>query len=336
MTPDPLTLYRTARESGKSASGFYNDNVRVETDQGPVIVRIPIHGADGMDLRVWPEQDVIRAIAPWVSAIPCVLHVSPDPAFQIHRFVSGDVVDAIAPRGVEVPRHLVSDVLRFFLDMSRVPVDDLPGVPVDWPKDRDTAGFGARLSAVTADVWERFRQPYASLYAALGVPKDPLGRVTADWHTMTGRPFGVLHCDVHRKNLIVAAGRTCFLDWELALWGDPLYDLAVHLHKMDYLPEEAEAVRFGWFAVMPDDVKAEAVADLAVYMRHERVKSALVDTVRYSKLILAAADPETERRLVHSLAMKVNRARAIWGSGDSLGLDEVRWALRAHTPGSEP
>lgn len=327
MTPDPLTLYRTARESGISASGFYNDNVRSETDDGPVIVRIPIHGADGMDLRMWPEQEVIRAVAPWVSVAPDVLHVSHHPAFQIHRFITGDVLDAVAPRGEPVPAHLAGDVVRFFRDMSRVPVEALPALPADWPKDGDTAGFGALLSAVTDDVWRRFREPYASLYAALGVPADPLDRVEADWATMTGRPFRALHCDIHRKNLIVAAGRTYFLDWELALWGDPLYDLAVHLHKMDYFPDEAEAVRGGWIAAMPADTRAQALADLPVYIRHERVKSALVDTVRYSKLIPTAVDALVERRLVASLTTKINRARAVWGVGGLLEGAEVRRIL---------
>lgn len=332
MKPDPLTLYRMARESGVKAAGFYNDNVRAETDDGPVIVRIPIHGADGMDLRVWPEQDVIAAVSPWVAEIPQVLHVSREPAFQIHQFVSGNLVDDIAPRGVAVPDHLPSDAVRFFRDMARVPAAALPAAPPNWPKDGDTSGFGTRLSAVTRDVWNRFRAPYAELYAALGVPADPLGRVEADWHTLSARPFGALHCDVHRKNLIVTKGRTCFLDWELALWGDPLYDMAVHLHKMDYLPKEADAVKSGWLDTMPNEATRAAAADLPVYLRHERVKSALVDTVRYSKLILAETDAATESRLVASLTTKLNRARVVWSVGRPLERGEVRRILRDCAP----
>jgi len=327
-----MSLYLMARESGVRAAGFYNDNVRAETDGGPVIVRIPIHGADGMDLRMWPEQDVIAAVTPWVAAVPQVLHVCQEPAFQIHRFVTGSLVDDISPRGVAVPEHLPGDVVRFFRDMARVPVGAFPETSVKWPKDGDTPSFGARLSAVTREVWRRFREPYAELYAALGVPEDPMRRVEADWHTLTARPFGALHCDVHRKNLIVSEGRTWFLDWELALWGDPLYDMAVHLHKMDYLPAEADAVTSGWLGAMSDDVTSGSVADLTVYVRHEQVKSALVDTVRYSKLILAEADEVTRSRLVGSLTTKVNRAREVWSSGRPLERGEVRRVLSNLTP----
>ena len=47
--------------------------------------------------------------------------------------------------------------------------------------------------------------------------------------------------------MILARGRTYFLDWELALWGDPVYDLAVHLHKMGYSPQEYAAVQAGLY-----------------------------------------------------------------------------------------
>ncbi|TCO54812.1 hypothetical protein [Actinocrispum wychmicini] len=47
----------------EAAAGFYNHNIRLETPGGPVIVRIPIPGADTMDLRIWPESDVLTGIA---------------------------------------------------------------------------------------------------------------------------------------------------------------------------------------------------------------------------------------------------------------------------------
>ncbi len=61
-------LYERARAHGDSAAGYYNDNIRVDTPDGPVIVRIPIHGADMMDLRLWREDRVLAAIARHVRA----------------------------------------------------------------------------------------------------------------------------------------------------------------------------------------------------------------------------------------------------------------------------
>ncbi|MGW4243281.1 phosphotransferase [Nocardia sp. NPDC004722] len=39
--------------------------------------------------------------------------------------------------------------------------------------------------------------------------------------------------------MIIRNGReVVFLDWELALYGEPVYDVATHLHKMGYQPDE--------------------------------------------------------------------------------------------------
>lgn len=73
------------------------------------------------------------------------------------------------------------------------------------------------------------------------------------WRALTPRPFTCVHADVHRRNMIVGNGTTTFLDWELALWGDPVYDLGVHIHKMGYLPEETDALITRWQAAMPSD-----------------------------------------------------------------------------------
>jgi aminoglycoside phosphotransferase (APT) family kinase protein len=45
--------------------------------------------------------------------------------------------------------------------------------------------------------------------------------------------------------MILTEEGTVFLDWELALWGDPLYELAVHFHKMRYQPGDHDVVLQG-------------------------------------------------------------------------------------------
>ncbi len=84
-------------------------------------------------------------------------------------------------------------------------------------------------------------------------------------------------------------GGFVILDWELALWGDPLYDLVSHLHKMGYLPDEEERMRRSWAARQPPEVLSGWSEDLNRYLRHERVKSAIVDGVRYFQVL---AEPD--------------------------------------------
>jgi aminoglycoside phosphotransferase (APT) family kinase protein len=320
-------LYERARAHGDSAAGYYNDNIRVDTPDGPVIVRIPIHGADMMDLRPWREDRVLSAIAPHVRDAPRLIHSCDDPPFQIHEFIAGDVLNDVAPRGVPVPPHVLDDVVRLFTQLTNVP--GLPGTPADWPADGDTTGFARLLSGLTQRVHDTFSAEYAELFAALAIPADPLAPVDDLWRGLARRPFTCVHADVHRRNVIVGDGRTTFLDWELTLWGDPVYDLAVHIHKMGYLPEERDALITRWQAAMPPEHTTGWQPDLDAYLTHERIKSAVVDSVRYSQLFAADGPyPYSERQLVASLAAKLDAARPYWGIAEPVEPRSVEKALR--------
>ena len=84
----PDDLYREAAAQADSASGYYNHNIKLATPAGPVIVRIPIPGSDVMDLAIWPESSVLRAIRDLVTHAPRLLYAkrtSPVPGSRIHR-----------------------------------------------------------------------------------------------------------------------------------------------------------------------------------------------------------------------------------------------------------
>lgn len=321
---DPRALLREARERGEPASGFYNENIRV----GSSLVRIPIEGADAMDPRIWPEHAVLVAVASHLEGLaPRLLFAGG--GLQIHEFVEGRLLDDIAPRGVRVPGSVLEEVVLLFRTLMDVPRRELPALPEDWPLDGDTPGFARRLSGKTGEVHTAFADDFAPLFGRLGVPRAPLRPIEAAWDSLTPRRFCLLHADVHRKNVILAPdGRTTVLDWELALYGDPVYELAVHLHKMAYLPEERAAVVEGWRRAMPPDVVRGSRRDLRTYLAHERVKSSIVDTVRYTWLITGGrvtADEEYE--LLGRLAAKLNAAGEIWGRRAPLTVDDVARAV---------
>jgi aminoglycoside phosphotransferase (APT) family kinase protein len=275
-------------------------------------VRIPIEGADGMDLRIWPEHEVLAAVSPHLDSAPRLRFSSVAPAFQVHDFVDGTLLDVLAPRGARVPEFVLDNVVTLFRQLIDVPSRELPAVPGDWPADGDTAGFARRLSTVTAGVHATFREDYAPVFAGLGIPDEPLAPIR--WDSLASRPFALVHSDVHRKNMILADGGTVFLDWELALWGDPLYELAVHLHKMAYFPDERDTLLRGWQRVMPAELLRDWERDLAAYLAHERAKSGVVDTVRYTRLITEGRlSGEQEAQLITKLTGKLNAAGAVWG-----------------------
>lgn len=311
---DVDAVYAEARRRDDAAAGFYNHNVRVVTVAGAVNVRIPVDGADQMDLRIWPEAAVLRAVTGHVAHVPRLRFAGTSPPVLIQDHLDAPALDALAPRGVAVAGHVPLDVAAFFGDLGAVGRDELPPPPPGWPDDGDVAAFARQLSAVTSAVHARHAPDFGAMFAALGIPDDPIAAAVAAWPSLTSRPFRLVHADVHRKNMIVDAGVVWFLDFELALWGDPLYDVASHLHKMTYLPGEEEAFLAAWRRAEPAVAATPWRAELETYLRHERVKSAVVDSVRYAKLLNGGAcSPERERELLGKLGAKLRAAYPVWG-----------------------
>jgi aminoglycoside phosphotransferase (APT) family kinase protein len=228
--------------------------------------------------------------------------------------VEGTLLDDVAPKPERVAESVPRDVVALFRQLNEVPAERLPALPSDWPQDEDTEEFARKLSDLTAGVYAAFRDDFASVFAVLGIPEDPLAPILSGWSSLTPRPFRLVHADVHRKNMILTKEGTVFLDWELALWGDPLYELAVHLHKMRYQPGDHDVVLRGWLEAIPPERTHGWENDLAIYLAHERVKSAIVDTVRYSQLIAdGTLSIEEEHHLVAKLVEKLTAAGAVWG-----------------------
>ncbi|MFJ4780251.1 phosphotransferase family protein [Streptomyces sp. NPDC088762] len=321
-----LELYGRALAADEAAAGYYNRNVGVPTADGKVNVRIPLAAADVMDLRLWREEDVLASIRPYVGRVPELRHVSEEPRFQVHHFIEGRVLDSFSPRGSSVPVNVLGDVVTLMDQLVRIPPEKAPEVPAHWPASGDSGGFGRLLAGLTRDVHSTYGGQYGEVFAELGIPADPLAVVESRWDTLTPRPFAVLHADLHRKNMIVADGVTWFLDWELALWGDPMYEIGIHFHKMDYPEDQRAAVLRRWRDTLPEQSTVGPLEDLDLYMAHERIKSAIVDTVRYSKQLTDATQPERDF-LIGRLVKKVNAARRVWGSPEDLTPQRVARTL---------
>lgn len=326
---DPRELLQAALRDRRPLAGYYNLNVQV-ADQ---LVRVRIPGAESMDLQIWEEAALLASIQDRLAPVPRLRFASRSPAFQIHEYVAGVRLDDVAPRGRRVPPGFIEAVVRLFGELAQIR-DELPPIRGGWPVSGDTAGFARRLRAVTESV-HRFHRPcFVGAFESLGIPTDPFGPLGETWPSLSGRPFCLVHSDIHRKNVIVTPdGNSIFLDWELALFGDPVYDLAVHLHKMGYDRADEEALLQKWLAEMPTEMVAGWKLDVQTYLVHERIKSAIVDSVRYARQVHEPGTSEGLRQeLLIKLTHKLNAARAIWLSGGPLSLGEVERAVMAHPP----
>ncbi|MCB5182643.1 aminoglycoside phosphotransferase family protein [Streptomyces antimicrobicus] len=322
---DALALYEKARAHEGSLAGFYHHNVRVDTATGPVLVRTPGSRSEPMDLTLWPEPALLEAIRPYVSRAPRLLYAGAEPEFQIHEFVEGRLVHDLAPdAGARLPGGVVSGVTRLFGEMLRVPGSALPALPSGWPAEGDTKAFALRLLDVVRAIRDRADGPLEALYQDLGVPADPCALLAERaGRELSERPFRLLHADLHRKNMILTEDGVVFIDWELALWGDPVYDLADHLHKTGYSAADRSCVLAGWHAAAPAECRVGWSEDMEYYLAYEAMKSAVVDTVRWGRRIAKAPTGGERLLLAEELRGKLLRGGPHWGGGTPPEVEEI-------------
>ncbi|AEV81652.1 hypothetical protein ACWT_0638 [Actinoplanes sp. SE50] len=280
--------------TGPEFRGFYNVNAVAQTDAGVAIVRSRIPATDQMDLRPLDEVAILEAIAGRVYA-PQVWRTDPARRFFVCSFVGEATLNEISPRGTAVMMQQMDSIIGTMAALTTVPVsafvamqrDSISalGLPVTSTLDMLVSHLGLLANEAIE------RRPI--LAAALSLPSVD-GIVSAIPQREVARPDVLMHCDLHRKNLRTGApgGGLYVLDWELALVGDPLYDLAVHIHKMSYPEWQKEAFISAWKErVMPTGWSDR---DFGAYLAIERSKSAYVDLLRSMQNVLqGTVDAET-------------------------------------------
>jgi aminoglycoside phosphotransferase (APT) family kinase protein len=298
----PHALYarfaQRAAHQGETGSGYHNRN-HVLPLTAPlarllgreagtsVTVRIPRAEALPVVIRTWRgEAGVLRAVKGVVPGAPECL-VEGD-GFAIHSYVEGVPLSSVCDHGKPVDALLVKALAGQLARLAQVRRRALPPLPAVWPRnDQDSQGF-LRTLAHLAD--QQIRQPnwsvFGGLFAALGIPQDALVRLAERVPAMARRPYSLLHADLHRDNLIMTHDGDpplACVDWELASYGDPLHDLAVHLVRMRYPAHQWSEVIEAWAEAM-QRVRPAAVngvaADLRHYVAFEQAQSVYADVIR--------------------------------------------------------
>ncbi|MEU6084585.1 phosphotransferase [Streptomyces sp. NPDC047108] len=232
------------------------------------------------------ETRLLVALAGRIQHIP-VIDMSQ--GFPLHGFIEGSTLGTGHPVGTRVPSSYLAQLGRLFEQLVAVKPGDLTVEPGSGGErrlpDGDTTGFLRGLIRFTEhQVLRRHSAQYGELFSALGVPPDGLDRLRERATGLAHRPFCLLHGDLHRENFVVDADdRIWTIDWELAAIGDPLYDLATHLHLMGYpADQEAEAV-----ACWRDALAASRPAclngwenDLPLHLDFKRAQSVCTDVIR--------------------------------------------------------
>lgn len=311
-----------------------------------VTVRVRRTDALPVVIRTWDnEARILRAITGVLPHVPeCLFEGS---RFTIHSFVDGVPLSSVCENGKPVDALLLRETAQLFARMTQVRGTALPPLPPAWPRNHTDSQSFLRTLASTADLQIRQANAaaYGWLFAALGIPEDTLLRFAERVPWMARRPYGLLHGDLHRDNLIVSPDGgppLACVDWELATFGDPLHDLAVHLVRMDYPAQQWDEVVDAWVvavrAVRPAATHG-VTKDLGHYVDFERAQSVYPDVMRAAKSLEESFDEQNLRSATASIG------RALEAAAEPLRLRTVpgereiehvlfRWAVSASAKGA--
>ncbi|WP_460067168.1 aminoglycoside phosphotransferase family protein [Streptomyces sp. YKOK-I1] len=311
-----------AESTQESTSGYHNRNyvlplteevARLVGREAGTSVTVRIRRADALPvvIRTWPDEAVI------LQAVRGALPHAPEclvkrPEYALHSYVEGVPLSTICGNGKPVDTLLVRALAGLLAQMTQVRRAALPRLPASWPANLSDSQAFLKTLAHLAD--EQIRKPnwdeFGGLFKALGIPDDALLRLAERVPTLTRRPYSLLHGDLHRDNLIVSYDGDpplICVDWELATYGDPLHDLAVHLVRMQYPSQQWPEVIDAWAEEMaefrPGAVNG-VTRDLRHYLGFERAQSVYPDIMRAARSL---EDSFTQRRLDEA-TQEVHRA----------------------------
>jgi aminoglycoside phosphotransferase (APT) family kinase protein len=314
---------------GIALTGFHNRNYQVRLSDGSqALLRSPRRQRYRFDPTMWQEPVFLDKLKGRVGKAPEVLRESG--RLSLRSFTPGESLADRRERS-GVPREQIHAWLtEFFTELAAVPVECLPHWPEGWPEDGDSYGFlMAQVKYARDQVAPAVVRDYGTLLRGLDFPDDALQLFAERVPKLTHRPFMLLHGDLHAGNIILAAegGTPRLIDWELAMVGDPLHDLAMHLERFGYRKRrDRNRVQVIWETAV-GAVRPEAVSglkeDLPWYVGFQRVRSVYVDVVRTCDALSTMSESAATERL----AEIVGRALPCIGVRSKLTNEQVQAAL---------
>ncbi|MBL3668812.1 aminoglycoside phosphotransferase family protein [Streptomyces sp. M2CJ-2] len=279
-----------------------NTVVRVPSTGCAVVVRRKLPDVCSRERGILSEHAVLRlieeALVPVAVPRALALGVShPDDPFAIHTYEG--------PAGAgRPPNHPVNGLLPHEADALVDQLCALTGVdytPLD-PLAREGGSYPSlkdQLVLLVAELPERSQR----LARHLGLPDADRLRQILSRHEVSHRKPSLLHGDLNPWNLVRRddAFVLTLIDWEMALVGDPLYDLVRHMHLTPTRPEIRERMFRRWERGLPAEYTRGWRKDWQVYRWLEIVRSAYVDLDRI--VTGASLDAPNVQRAVDTYAV---------------------------------
>nr|WP_225833924.1 aminoglycoside phosphotransferase family protein [Streptomyces sp. NK08204] len=292
----------------------------------PVVVRRKVAGVR-RERSFLSEHAVLGAIerSGVPVAAPRVLALGESHARDLGHTYSGDrfaIHTYEGPRDPgSKPDHPVNGLLPHEADGlvdQLAALTEVDYIQIDPVADR--LGFYGWLSEQLVALVAALPKESQQLARFLGLPDTVRLREILARHRVAHRTPALLHGDLNPWNLVRRDdGRALTLiDWEMALVGDPLYDLVRHMHLTPTRPEIRDRMFRRWESRLPAEYTREWARDWRVYRSIEIVRSAYIDLDRLVTGV--SLDAPNVRRALDSYAMTLAAATG------SLGLTAPRRA----------
>lgn len=291
-------------------------------------LREPREGVFWYDMRYFPSEDrLLEQVQGRLPRVPRVRRAAVrDDVLTFAEFIEGVTLDRWPAAAERVPEQILEQLEELFAALAAIDPGPLlaEGQPSCDCADggaggRDGSGFLRQLLHFTlAHIYLPNRPRLGGLFDELGVSHEALTGLPGQVPDLTPRGPRLLHGDLHRKNLVVdRRGALWTIDWELALIGDPLYDLATHLHLMGYRPDQERDVIRRWCRAVGPDASRGLDADLPRYRAFKRAQSVCTDVIRGAARLAEHPDGTQLGRVTAGVY------RALVAAQDVLGMEKV-------------
>lgn len=303
-------------DNAQCYKGYYNHNYFIQNGGQKYVLRIPLTNCDVMDIRVIPETKVLGFVNKYHLPSPRLIYSDPGQRFYLHSFINGPLLNDLYYYREPLPNHIPIILGKQMQALHSLDISvAFPGYHHIVARSPDTRIFYSYLINHVSSLYKGFRKEYISIYNNLRFPSDPFAAIAEDLLHLSPREFVLCHCDIHRKNLIIEQPQQLImLDWEMALIGDPFYDIAVHFHKMGYSRPQKELFIASYYNNTDAELYNRVLSEIEIYVRLEQIKSAIVDSVRYSK-DLQDVNYDLQKQMDYAIRFqyKLNKAWKVWG-----------------------
>nr|WP_274595140.1 aminoglycoside phosphotransferase family protein [Streptomyces sp. E2N166] len=287
-----------------------NTAVHVEGVGFPVMVRRKVGTAESLERRFLSEHAVLTAIERSGARVraPRVLALGTSglrEQFTIHSY-EGPAGGFRPPEHPEhgLRPHEADDLVDQLGELAEVECGELDPL--------NGAAFYPWLRGELVRMVSELPKATMELARELGLPDNVRLAEILTRHTLSRRRPVLLHGDLNPWNLVRRPdGGLTLIDWEMAMVGDPLYDLVRHMHLTPTRPEIRDRMFRRWERRLPPDCARNWHDDWRVYRWIETVRSAYIDLHRL--VTGAGLEAPNVKRAVQAYAMTLAEATAALG-----------------------